>query len=297
MSNPSLPLWSDWAKVLPQYLLPHHLISRCVLRATRVRVVWFKNLLIRWVINAYNVDMSEALSPDINAYQHFNHFFTRSLKPEVRPFDSRANRVLSPADGRISAMGYLNDSLLLQAKGHEYSLQQLLGGDVELADKFRGGAFTTIYLSPRDYHRYHMPLAGRLRQMLYVPGRLFSVNPASVRRVRHLFARNERVIALFDTQAGPMAVIPVGALNVACIETVWHGVVTPPHRQPVHRWVYDRQDDIIQLDKGAELGRFNMGSTVILLFPKDALHWDDAFNIGDSVRMGQGLGSLTGATG
>lgn len=284
---------ADYLFVLPQYLLPHHLISRLILRATRVQAGWFTLPLLRWFIQRYHVDMSEAVTTDLASYTSFNHFFTRELKARTRPLDIQANRVTCPADGRISAIGYLHDKSILQAKGRDYDLQTLLGGDAHLAEQFAGGAFATIYLSPRDYHRYHMPLAGRLRQMIYVPGRLFSVNPATVRRVRNLFARNERVVAIFDSVAGPMAVIPVGALNVACIELVWHGVVTPPHRQPVRRWVYDRADDVIALDKGAEMGRFNMGSTVILVFPKDSLRWDDSLNSGDAVRMGQGMGTLT----
>ncbi len=287
---------ADYLFVLPQYLLPHHGISRLILRATRVKAAWFKLPLLRWFVQRYNVDMSEAANPDLLSYATFNHFFTRELRAGARPFDSQPNRVICPADGRISAIGYLHDRSILQAKGRDYDLQTLLGGDAQLASQFAGGAFATIYLSPRDYHRYHMPLAGRLQQMIYVPGRLFSVNPATVRRVRNLFARNERVVAIFDSIVGPMAVIPVGALNVACIELVWHGVVTPPHRQPVHRWKYDRADEVIRLDKGAEMGRFNMGSTVILVFPKDVLRWDENLKSGDAVRMGQGMGTLTDAT-
>lgn len=284
---------ADYLFVLPQYLLPHHFISRLILRATRVQANWFKQPLLRWFIQRYNVDMSEAANASLQSYTSFNHFFTRELKHGARPIDNSLQRVVCPADGRISAIGYLHDKSILQAKGRDYDLQTLLGGDAQLAERFAGGAFATIYLSPRDYHRYHMPLSGRLRQMIYVPGRLFSVNPATVRRVRNLFARNERVVAIFDSVAGPMAVIPVGALNVACIELVWHGVVTPPHRQPVHRWDYDRTDDLIRLEKGAEMGRFNMGSTVILVFAKNALRWDENLKSGDAVRMGQGLGTLT----
>lgn len=293
MSQAKPSALADYLFVLPQYLLPHHLISRLILRATRVRTVWFKNMLIRWIIKRFNVTMAEARSDDLNTYEHFNSFFTRELKPGARPIDSAPNRVICPADGRISAIGYLHEHRILQAKGYDYDVQTLLGGDAQLAAQFTGGAFITVYLSPRDYHRYHMPCAGRLKQMLYAPGRLFSVNPKTVRRVRNLFARNERVVAIFETAVGPMAVIPVGALNVACIELVWHGVVTPPHRQPVERWVYDRADDVIALDKGAEMGRFNMGSTVIVLFTKDTVRWDASLKSGDAVQMGQGIGTIT----
>lgn len=293
-NNPSA--LADYLFVLPQYLLPHHAISRLVLYATRIKIRWWKNLLIRWVIKRYNVNIGEAKNPDIESFENFNAFFTRELTDGARPIDAAANRVVCPADGRISAIGYLERNAIIQAKGYAYDVQTLLGGDAVLAEQFVGGAFATIYLSPRDYHRYHMPLSGKLRQMRYVPGRLFSVNPATVRRVRNLFARNERVVAMFDTAIGPMAVIPVGALNVACIELVWHGVVTPPHRQPVERWEYQRKDDVIELNKGAEMGRFNMGSTVIMLFPTQTVRWDATWHAGDAVRMGQGLGTIMNST-
>lgn len=283
---------ADYLFVLPQYVLPHHAISRLVLYATRIKIRWWKNFLIRWVIKRYNVNIAEAKNPDVESFENFNAFFTRELTEGARPIDNMPNRVICPADGRISAIGYLQQNSIIQAKGYSYDVQTLLGGDAELAEQFIGGAFATIYLSPRDYHRYHMPVTGRLRQMRYVPGRLFSVNPATVRRVRNLFARNERVVAIFDTVIGPMAVIPVGALNVACIELVWHGVVTPPHRQPIECWEYQRADDVIELAKGAEMGRFNMGSTVIMLFPKNTVQWDVTCQYGDAVRMGQGLGTI-----
>jgi phosphatidylserine decarboxylase len=199
--------------------------------------------------------------------------------------------VCCPVDGAVSQIGVADDDRLLQAKGRTFSLAALLGGDPERARPFRGGAFATLYLSPRDYHRIHMPLAGRLREMVHVPGKLFSVSPLTTRVVPELFARNERVAALFDTPAGPMAVVLVGAINVASIETVWAGAITPPLGKTVRRWSYPPNGEgAVRLDKGAELGRFNMGSTVILLFGRDAVRWEPAIRAGATVRMGQGLG-------
>lgn len=292
MTEKNRSAFAELLFVVPQYILPHHFISRLVLRATRVRAPWFKNPLMRWFVKKFNVNMAEAANEHLESYPDFNSFFTRTLKDNARPFDQNPQRVLCPVDGAISQLGYITGTTVFQAKGYSYDLQSLLGGNAVLAAQFKDGAFATLYLSPRDYHRFHMPLAGRLTQMLYVPGRLFSVNPTTVRRVRNLFARNERVVAVFDSCVGPMVMIPVGALNVACIETVWHGVVTPPHRQPVQRWIYDRDDDVIQLEKGAEMGRFNMGSTVILLFPKNTIRWDVHLKTGDAIRMGQGLATL-----
>ena len=292
MTEKNRSAFAELLFVLPQYVLPHHFISRLVLRATRVRAVWFKNALMRWFVKKFNVNMAEASNEDLSSYPDFNSFFTRALKNEARPVDPGAKLVVCPVDGAISQLGYIEGSTVFQAKGYCYDLQSLLGGDAVLAEQFKDGAFATLYLSPRDYHRFHMPIAGRLRQMLYVPGRLFSVNPTTVRRVRNLFARNERVVAVFDSSIGPMVMIPVGALNVACIETVWHGVVTPPHWQPVQRWIYDRAAEIVQLEKGAEMGRFNMGSTVIMLFPKNTLRWDENLKTGDVIRMGQGIATL-----
>jgi phosphatidylserine decarboxylase len=288
--NPSA--FAELLFVVPQYILPHHLISRLILRATRVPVPWFKNPLMHWFVKKFNVNMAEAENENLESYPDFNSFFTRSLKTSARPIDHGAQRVACPVDGAISQLGYIDGATVFQAKGYSYDLQSLLGGDAALAKQFTDGAFATLYLSPRDYHRIHMPIAGRLTQMLYAPGRLFSVNPTTVKRVRNLFARNERVIAVFESQVGPMVMIPVGALNVACIETVWHGVVTPPHRQPVQRWIYDRADDVIQLAKGEEMGRFNMGSTVLLLFPKNTIRWDENLKPGDAIRMGQGLATI-----
>ena len=281
----------DRLRNLPQYLWPQRLLTRLTYRLTRARLPWFKNALIRGFARRFRVDLGEALEPDARAYPDFNAFFTRSLKPGARPLAPGDRVVCCPVDGAVSQIGVADDNRLLQAKGRTFSLAALLGGDPERARPFRGGAFATLYLSPRDYHRIHMPLAGRLREMVHVPGKLFSVSPLTTRVVPELFARNERVAALFDTPAGPMAVVLVGAINVASIETVWAGAITPPLGKTVRRWSYPPNGEgAVRLDKGAELGRFNMGSTVILLFGRDAVRWEPAIRAGATVRMGQSLG-------
>lgn len=274
-----------------QYLLPHHLLSWLMHAITRIEAKGFKDTLIRKVIGWYRVDMSEALERDPTAYRSFNDFFTRALRPDARPVVMEPNRIACPADGTLSQAGDIEDGYLFQAKGHDYSLLELLGGDPEMSRLFEEGSFATIYLSPRDYHRVHMPHTGKLRKMVHVPGRLFSVNDTTCRKVPRLFARNERVIALFDTDTGPMAVILVGAIFVASIDTVWAGTVTPA-RQRVSSWDYPpkARAKAITLEKGEEMGRFNMGSTVILLFGKDAVEWLEDFTPGAVVRMGQAIG-------
>lgn len=259
-------MFTDYFKVLPQYILPHHALSGIMHRMTRVRSRWLKNLAIRTIVRKFNVDLSIAEREQADDYVTFNDFFTRSLKPDARPI---AKGIVSPVDGTVSQCRTIEDGYVFQAKGHRYSLQTLLGGDAALANEFTDGEFATIYLSPRDYHRIHAPVSGTLRQMLHIPGRLFSVNPATTRRVPGLFARNERVACIFDTDVGPVAVIMVGAIFVGSIETVWAGEITPPTRKTVHSTSY--QDANIQFTKGDEIGRFNMGSTVILLFGKNAV--------------------------
>lgn len=289
MNDPREPSpFGDYLFALPQYLLPQHAISRLVLWATRVRRNWFKNALMKWFIRRFQVNMDEAEQGDYRRFECFNAFFTRSLKPGARPLAQGDDVVLCPVDGAVSQVGSIRAGTIFQAKGHDYSASALLGGDAELAAQFASGSFATLYLSPRDYHRIHMPLAGHLRQMVYVPGRLFSVNPKTVRCIPGLFARNERVVAVFDTAFGSMAMVLVGAINVACIETVWHGVVTPPHRKPVQRWDYSG-DSAIRLEKGAEMGRFNMGSTVILLLGNEGVRFDAAITAGAAIRMGDRL--------
>ncbi len=285
--NPEKITLSDYLKTLPQYLLPQHLISRITLRLTRCKTVWFKNALIRWFIRQYGVDMSQARDPIPENYEHFNAFFTRELRPGARPLVIGAHEIACPADGAVSQLGDIDDSNVFQAKGRDYSLVELLGGSADRAAPFRNGCFATLYLSPRDYHRMHMPLEGTLREMVYIPGRLFAVNGTTVKMVPRVFARNERVAAIFDTPAGQMAMVLVGAINVGCIETVWHGVVTPPTRPEITTWLYGN----VNLARGAEMGRFNMGSTVVLLFEPGVMEWTESLRAGSAIQMGQLLGN------
>jgi len=286
-------IWGDRLRNLPQYLLPQRLLTRLTYRLTRVRTPWFKNALIQQVARKFRVNLSEALEPNPRAYPDFNAFFTRALKPGARPIAPGDRVVCCPVDGAVSQIGLAESDTLLQAKGRSFSLTALLGGDTERARLFQGGAFATLYLSPRDYHRIHMPLAGRLREMDHIPGKLFSVSPLTTRMVPDLFARNERVAALFDTPAGPMALVLVGAINVASIETVWAGAITPPLGKTIRNWSYPPNGDgAVRLDKGAEMGRFNMGSTVIVLFGQEAVRWEQEIQPGATVRMGQRLGKV-----
>ncbi|MGE5625256.1 MAG: archaetidylserine decarboxylase [Bacillota bacterium] len=274
----------DRIKAWLQYPLPQHLISRLTHRLTRVRQTGFKDWVIAGFIRRFGVDMSEAAQPDPKAYVSFNAFFTRALKPDARPVDMHGDAVVSPVDGALSQLGGIRDGRVFQAKGRDFTAAELLAGDPAAA-RFDGGAFATFYLSPKDYHRIHMPVAGSLTRMLHVPGRLFSVNPPTTRAVPRLFARNERVVSLFETEAGPMALVMVGAMNVASIETVWAGEVTPPQRAAVRAWDYKPGE--VKLEKGAELGRFNMGSTVILLFAPGRVRWEESCGPGSIVRMGR----------
>ena len=268
--------WFDHLKAALLRPLPHHAISRVTHWAVRVETPWFKNLLIKTFIRVFKVDMSEALEEDPTAYPTFNAFFTRALKPNARPMPDDPNAILSPADGTISQMGPIEGDTIFQAKGHGFTTAELLGGDEALAEAFRDGWFATIYLSPRDYHRIHMPMTGTLRKMIHVPGRLFSVAPFTVRTVPRLFARNERVACIFDTEQGPMALVLVGAINVGSIETVWAGEVTPPAGRrvtitdyPADYPVSKDSEGLPAYPKGGEMGRFNMGSTVIVVLPRN----------------------------
>lgn len=280
---------SDRLKSLPFYLLPHHAISALVHAAARWRAPWWKNALTRWFIRQYKVDLSEALESDPRAYADFNAFFTRALRPEARPLPDDVEAVISPADGTISAIGPIDGDTLVQAKGRSFTVRELLGGDETLASRFHGGQFVTVYLSPADYHRVHMPASGRLREMIHIPGRLFGVAAFSVRAVDRLFARNERMVAVFDTARGPMAVVMVGAINVSSIETVWAGAITPPRGRSIRRWFY-RGSDARSFQRGDEMGRFNMGSTVIVLFGPDQMDWLPELQADQKVRMGEALG-------
>ncbi|BCX80901.1 phosphatidylserine decarboxylase [Methylomarinovum caldicuralii] len=275
----------DTLFVLLQYLLPHHALSRLVGKITHCRWRPLKNTMIRLFIQVYGIDLEEAASADPDDYACFNAFFTRALRSGTRPLPDDPYAVVSPADGKISQIGRLTGQWLIQAKGRDFSAAALLG-DEALGTAFADGEFATVYLSPRDYHRVHMPYRGRLQEMIHIPGRLFSVNDATAEGVENLYARNERVVCLFDTETGPMAVVLVGALLVASIETVWHGAVTPPTGREIRRWCYDDREIVLQ--RGAELGRFNMGSTVIVLFPQDTVEW--VREAGQAVRMGEILG-------
>lgn len=270
-----------------QHVLPHHRVSRLVLAATRVRVPWFKNMLIRGFLALFAVDMSEAAETDPYRYASFNEFFTRSLKAGTRPIAAGPNDIACPVDGRVSECGTADGGSLLQAKGRTYALSELLAGQAWAA-RFSGGTFATIYLAPFNYHRIHMPARGRLLDTVYVPGRLFSVNEVTARRVPRLFARNERVLTLFDSEFGQFAVVLVGALNVGSIATVWAGDITPATRREV---THVRAPETL-LEKGAELGRFNMGSTVILLFESGHARWHASLAAGSVVRLGECLGTL-----
>lgn len=277
---------SDYLKAWPLYLLPQHAISRLVYRLTRMESKWTQPA-IRQFIKAFKVEMSEAEQPDPSAYKTFNAFFTRSLKAALRPVDQGARVLASPVDGRISQVDSIREGRIFQAKGLDYSVLELLGGDPARAQPFLKGQFTTIYLSPRDYHRIHMPLAGKLLEQVYVPGRLFSVAGHTVRTIPRLFARNERVVAIFETEFGKMALVLVGAINVAAIETVWAGLITPPNQKAIR---VDHYPELV-LAKGEEMGRFNMGSTVIVLLENNAWDWG-GLEANQPVRMGVKLAEL-----
>lgn len=287
------PSWFQRLLNFFMQLLPHHLLSAVMYGVARCEWRPLKNSLIRWVVKHFEVELDEALVREADGYPSFNAFFTRQLEPAARPVADGPGDIVSPVDGELSQAAQISGGRVLQAKGRDYSLLELLGGDREMAALFADGDFATIYLSPRDYHRIHMPLDGHLRQMAHVPGRLFSVNQQTTATVPNLFARNERVITLFETPAGPMAMILVGAIFVGGIETVWSGVVTP-RRHRVSRWEYaPSAENQLLLHKGEEMGRFNMGSTVILLFAPQRASWDAFMTPGADLRFGQRIGGTT----
>jgi len=276
-----------------QHLLPQHLLSGLMYRLARVEWSPLRTPLIWVFIRVTGIRMAEAAEPDPRRYRHLNALFTRALRPELRPPDPDPAAVLSPVDGTLSQLGTIEAGRLIQAKGRDYGLVDLLGGDAEAERQLTGGSFATLYLSPKDYHRIHMPLAGELRGMTYLPGRLFSVNTITAALVPGLFARNERVVCRFETPAGPMAMVLVGAIFVGGIETVWAGEVTPTSAAGSKTNApADRQAQAVRLERGAEMGRFNLGSTVILLFPPGAVSWDPGLAPGSPVRMGQRIGTL-----
>ncbi len=268
-----------------QHLLPQHLLTRCVGHLAASEQPLIKSLFIRQFARRYQIDMSEAAEPNLAAYPSFNAFFTRALKPGARPIDSAPDALVCPADGAISQLGTLDDDRLLQAKGHQYTVSELLA-DPSASDTFRGGSFCTVYLSPRDYHRVHLPLAGTLRETRYVPGDLFSVNTVTADHVPNLFARNERLVCLFDTAHGPMALVLVGAMIVAGIETVWGG------REAATPSVRTARVANVHLKTGDEVGRFLLGSTAIVVLPAGLATWEPQLEAGSPVRMGTRLGTL-----
>lgn len=282
---------SDFLFILSQYLLPQHLLSRLVGRLAESRWPAFKNRFIHWFIGRYQVDLSEAAIQEPTAFACFNDFFTRALQEDARPLAADPCGVLSPADGVISQLGEIDCGRILQAKGHDYGITELLGGDAARAEPFHSGSFITVYLSPRDYHRVHMPLAGQLQESIYVPGSLFSVNALTSARVSGLFARNERLVCLFNTQQGPLALILVGAMIVAGIDTVWGGQVCP-NRHGLQHTDFSRHSPSVQLARGEEMGRFKLGSTVIALFGPGMVNWAQTLQAGTPVRMGEALGQL-----
>ena len=283
----------DTLKVLSQYLVPQHVLSRAAGWLAEQPQPWLKDRLIRWFSQHYQVDLSEAELTRPEDYANFNAFFTRALAEGARTIDPDPNSLSSPVDACISQYGPLDGEQLIQAKGHHYTCSSLLG-DTVLAQDFAAGDFMTLYLAPKDYHRIHMPCPGVLRHMLHIPGHLFSVNPLTASRIPGLFARNERLVCIFDTQWGPLAIVLVGAMIVGSIETPWAGVITPPTRSHVQRWAYPAQgDDALHFAKGAEIGRFRLGSTVILCLPQHSTQWQSHLDVNQDVRMGQALAQLT----
>jgi phosphatidylserine decarboxylase len=278
---------TDRFKVLLQYLLPKQALTIFAGKVASARGGAATVRLIKWFVGRYKVNMAEAANPDVHSYPTFNEFFTRALRSDARPL-AQAD-FICPVDGAISQFGRIENDQLFQAKGHTYSTVALVGGDHQLAAQFQDGSFATLYLSPRDYHRIHMPCDGKPTRMIYVPGDLFSVNPVTARGVPGLFARNERVVCVFESAHGPFVLTLVGATIVGSMATVWHGVVNPPRSREVRVWEYDKQS--VMLKKGEEMGRFLLGSTVVMLFPKNTLQFNSQWVPAQGVRMGEVMGN------
>jgi len=288
-NNQAANLW-DKLKVLPQYFIPQHFLTSLVYRLTRCKTPWFKNFIINKFIKVFKVDMSLAQNPDPESYTSFNTFFTRELSADARPIQLDEKNILCPVDGSVSQIGNIakendDDDTIIQAKGKSYTLKHLLLED-ELVNMFSGGTFATLYLAPKDYHRIHMPISGKLSRMIYVPGKLFAVNAHTARAVNAVFAKNERVINIFHTDIGPMAMIMVGALFVGSMETVWAGQITPDKNRIINNVQYS-DHEAVRLQQGQEMGRFNMGSTVILLFPKSIIQWSAEMVADKTIVMGE----------
>lgn len=273
-----------------QKLVPQHGLSRFIGKIASSNKPFIKNNFIRWFVKRYQVDMSLAQETNPLAYASFNDFFTRALRADARPINLDANTIVCPADGSISQLGKIVNGRIFQAKGQDYSTLELLGGDQDLANEFADGEFATVYLSPRDYHRVHLPFSGKLRCMISVPGELFSVNTVTAENIPRVFARNERVVAIFDTNIGPMAVVMVGAMIVAGIETVWDGQVAPFGSRDVAVSQYPYQN--YSFKKGDEIGRFNLGSTAVVLFAKNKVRWLEKFQAGTVTKMGEAFGEV-----
>ncbi len=280
----------DTLFIILQHLLPQHSLSRITGWLAATEIDWIKNPLMRLFANHFKVDMSEAAEPELEAYPSFNAFFTRALREGARPVDAAESSIVCPADGAISQLGAIEDGCLFQAKGRMFTAEELLG-DAERAAVFRQGQFATIYLSPRDYHRVHMPIAGELSAQTYIPGQLFSVNQITAEGVERLFARNERLVCYFDTSVGSVAMVLVGAMIVAGIETVWSGQVAPPPKAP-KTIDFKHAPAGVRLDKGEEMGRFKLGSTVILLFPENSIEWDERYAANTPTRLGEILATI-----
>ncbi len=274
-------------KIFFQYILPKHIISILAGKLADVKTPWIKNLFIKKFAKAYDIDMSIAIEPELTNYESFNHFFTRAIDLETRPISPDTNNLCCPVDGAISQFGQIEAGQIIQAKGHQFTTLDLLGGDEALSKSFGQGEFCTIYLAPKDYHRIHMPCDGELQSMIHIPGQLFSVNPLTARNVPNLFARNERVVNIFSTPFGKMAIVLVGATIVGSIETVWAGNITPPSRKTTETWLYKEGE--YSLSKGQEMGRFKLGSTVILLMENKNWRWDEATQLEAAVILGQKL--------
>jgi phosphatidylserine decarboxylase len=278
--------FKHYLKALPFYFIPHHALSALIFKLASIEWIPFKRLALNIYLSLHKVNMDEAIESDPYAYKNLNAFFTRALKPGARPQAEGKHTLLCPVDGAVSQAQPIRQGRIFQAKGRDYSLLELVGGVEKLAQPFTNGHFATLYLSPRDYHRIHMPIAGKLTDMVYVPGRLFSVAPHTVNVIPRLFARNERLICAFATEAGPMIMVLVGALNVSAIDTVWAGSVTPPSKRSIIHTQYQQGE--VSLHKGVEMGRFNLGSTVIMLLPEN-ITLDDSIAAGNTVRLGQAL--------
>ena len=279
---------SERLAVVSQYLLPKKALTVAAGKFAGARAGVLSTLVMRWFVRRYGVEMGEAANPDIASYATFNEFFTRPLKEAARPL--AASEYICPVDGAISQFGAIERDRIFQAKGHDYTTTALVGGDAALAAQFEGGRFATLYLSPKDYHRIHMPCGGRLLRMIHVPGALFSVNPVTARGVPGLFARNERVVCVFEGERGPFVMVLVGATIVGSMATVWHGVVNPPRPGRLREWSYGEQQ--LRLRQGDEMGRFLLGSTVVLLFPKGALDFNPDWAPQRAIRMGEHMGRI-----